>query len=81
MGANIESKTSKKVVRISLIFWYGFRGAFFTIWARKWMQNWSDLWLKLLYEGIMCIFSEIAYFIGPADVPEGLGPPKISENR
>ena len=38
-------------------------------------------WLKLLYEGIMCIFSESAYFIGPADVPEGSGPPKISEVR
>ena len=81
MGAKFESKTPKKVVRIFLVFWYGFRGVFFGIWDRKLMQNGFNVGLKLLYEGIMLIFDESAYFIGPADVPEGSGPPKTFENR
>ena len=51
------------------------------IWARKWMQNWFNFELKSLYEGIMLIFDESAYFIGPAEVPECSGPPKMFEHR
>ena len=80
-GGQNRVQNVKEVVRISLIVWYGFRDAFFTVWVRKWMRNRFNLWLKLLYEAIMCIFCESAYFIDPFDVSEGLGPPKMSENR
>ena len=48
--------------------------------SAKQAPNSTTFWLKSLSEGIMLIFDESAYFIGPADVPECSGPPNMFEN-
>ena len=40
-----------------------------------------QFWVKIVVRREIVIFDASAYFIGPADVPEGSGPPKMFENR
>ena len=49
--------------------------------SAKQAPNSTTFWLKSWSEGIMLIFGESAYFIGPADVPGGSCPSRIFEHR
>ena len=71
-----SSPNVKKNVRISLVFWYGFRDL-----GSKMDANLVQFVVKIVVRRANVIFCESACFIGPAEVPEGLDPPNMFQNR